>query len=125
MVNPQEWIRGARSAFKLATALEGDEEIRTEDRCFQLQQCAEKAIKAVLVSQAFEPPKSHDLVSLMNLLEKRMNVPQWARDVGELTNYAVTTRYPGDYSPITADEYDKAVNFARTVFDWARLMISM
>lgn len=43
------WMRRAKSALALGTAGEGDEAIATEDRCFQLQQAAEKALKAVIV----------------------------------------------------------------------------
>ena len=118
-----EWLRRANSSLHLATALETDEEIDLEDRCFQLQQSAEKALKAVLVSQSLQFPKTHDLVSLANLLEKRLEMPAWAASVGDLNDYAVATRYPGDYTPVTMHEYEIATGLVRAIVEWASSML--
>jgi HEPN domain-containing protein len=74
-------------------------------------------------SQALQFPKTHDLVALANLLEKRLEMPEWAAFVGDLNDYAVATRYPGDYTPITTPEYESAVGLARTIVDWASSML--
>jgi len=35
-----------------------------------------------------------------------------------LTAYAVETRYPGDYAPVSEDDYIKAVEAAEKVVKW-------
>jgi hypothetical protein len=45
-------------------------------------------------------------------------------DVVELTDYAVQTRYPGDYTPITKKEYERAVELAKLTVDWVERQIN-
>ncbi len=42
------------------------EESPTDTVCFHAQQCVEKYLKAVLVSEAIDFPKTHDLEELMD-----------------------------------------------------------
>ena len=37
----------------------------------------------------------------------------------ELTDYAVTLRYPGEYEPVGKDELERAIRIATAVFAWA------
>ncbi len=49
----QDWIKRAESNFIPGTAFDFDnlpENLYIEDLCFQLQQCAEKAVKSVLIN---------------------------------------------------------------------------
>jgi HEPN domain-containing protein len=123
MDSEKEWLRRAISSLHLATALEGDPGICLEDRCFQLQQSSEKALKALLLSVGLKVPRTHDLVALINLLDSRMDVDDTLRDATELNDYAVHTRYPGDYTPIDNDEYLRAVKIARSVVEWTRIAL--
>ena len=45
-------------------------------------------------------------------------MPSEIKDAIILSEYAVTTRYPGDYEPVADDEYREAVEIAKKVFDW-------
>ncbi|MDQ3459087.1 MAG: HEPN domain-containing protein [Deinococcota bacterium] len=57
---------------------------------FHAQQCAEKYLKALLITQGNIPPKSHDLVVLARLTSFSWNHEVLAR----LSTYAVASRYP-------------------------------
>jgi HEPN domain-containing protein len=35
-----------------------------------------------------------------------------------LTNYAVQTRYPGEYEEITKEEYESSIKIANVCLDW-------
>ena len=74
-----------------------------EDLCFEAQQAAEKAIKAVMMKRNIEFPYVHDLGRLLTLLEQAgEGVPPAVAKAGELTPYAVDTRYPGTFpEPVT------------------------
>jgi HEPN domain-containing protein len=80
----------ARSNLVLARA-EGPG-IYLEDLCFNAQQAAEKAIKALLIKHDVEFPYVHDLTELLTLLEgSGQRIPEPVRRVGNLTRFAVFT----------------------------------
>lgn len=116
--HPREWLNRAKSS--LALALSHAPEVYLEDLCFQAQQAAEKAIKAILIDREIEFPHVHDLSRLMSILEQSGEViPEEVRQAGDLTDYATTTRYPGVAEPVTEEEYTAAVGTARAVVGWA------
>lgn len=95
-----------------------------EDLCFEAQQAAEKAVKAVLRSSEIDFPKTHDIGELLALLNQSgQKVPQELWKADELSQYAVETRYPGPAEPVTRSEYRKALAVARKVVQWAENMI--
>jgi len=118
--DPQEWLNRAKSNLVRA-----QEDIRLsgvflEDLCFDAQQAAEKAIKAVLIRRNIQFPYVHDLMALLALLEKEgESLPEPVKQAGRLTRFAVVTRYPGLEEPVTREEYERAVIIAEAVVQWA------
>jgi HEPN domain-containing protein len=91
-----------------------------EDLCFNAQQAAEKALKAVCLSRGMDIPKTHSLVQLMDILESSgLAIPQNIRDADVLTQYAVQSRYPSFMEDVTRDEYRDALKYAADVVFWA------
>jgi HEPN domain-containing protein len=116
--DPREWLNRARSS--LAHARDRSGEIYLEDLCFDAQQAAEKAIKAVLLYLGVRFPYVHDLAELVTLIERTGHtIPSGARESGRLTRYALETRYPGLSEPLTEQEYLEAVAIAEAVVRWA------
>ena len=70
-ISPQEWLRRARSNLARARADRNLPDVLYEDLCFDAQQAAEKAIKALLVHRQVRFPKTHDLLDLLTLLTER------------------------------------------------------
>jgi len=107
--DPREWINRAKS--NLARAREGlrISGVYLEDLCFDAQQAAEKALKALLICRGVRFPYVHDL-----------KVPETVREAARLTRYAVVTRYPGLVEPVTWQEYKDAVTIAEAVVRWAQ-----
>ena len=60
--DPREWLNRARSS--LAIAKNRVTGVYLEDLCFEAQQAAEKAIKAVLMKQNIDFPYVHDLAQV-------------------------------------------------------------
>jgi len=115
---PAEWLRHARSNLARANQAK-PVEVLWEDLCFDAQQAAEKAIKAVLVERGVEFPKTHDIAELFQVLEQsgiEVADDLWKSHV--LTKYAIETRYPGP-APVTEDAYREAVALAEQVVRWA------
>lgn len=61
--------------------------------CFHAQQCAEKAVKALLAHQGRIPPRTHRLGDLLNLLDPNPLV-DIAFEVQLLDRFYIPTRYP-------------------------------
>ena len=64
--DPREWINRARSNLVRAQAMLPG--VYLEDLCFDAQQAAEKAIKAVLIARGVYFPLVHDLARLLTIL---------------------------------------------------------
>ena len=85
--------------------------------CSLAQQAAEKALKAALVLEGVEFPFSHDLDALRNLLPSTWQVRSDHADLAELTEWAVETRYPGDWPEPGDADAERAEAEARAVHD--------
>jgi HEPN domain-containing protein len=91
-----------------------------EDLCFNAQQAAEKALKAVCLAQGMDIPKTHSLVHLMDIIESRgIEIPKNVRDADILTQYSVQSRYPSLMEEINKSEYKDALKLAANVVFWA------
>ena len=66
--DPREWLNRARS--NLAKAAVVVEDVYLEDLCFDAQQAAEKALKAVLLCCGARFAHTHDLAYLLSLVEQ-------------------------------------------------------
>jgi len=116
--DPREWLKRARS--NLARAKARIPEVYLEDLCFDAQQAAEKAFKAVLIHCGLEFPYTHDLSHLLTLLENTgRNIPKYVRQAARLTRFAVDSRYPGLSTPVSEREYQTAVRLADAALRWA------
>lgn len=120
--DPREWIRRARSSLAIAHGRGPD--IYSEDLCFQAQQAAEKALKAVFIARALPLPFIHDISDLLLRLEKSgLFIPDEIKSTSRLTPFAVHTRYPGFELPVSEEEYAEALALAESVVNWAQKVI--
>ena len=121
---PEEWLRRAKGNLARAKQTKPKDAF-WEDLCFDAQQAAEKAIKAVLIFRQLEFRKTHDLRGLLTLLDSGgYPVPAEIWKADNLTDYAVETRYPGLSEPVSDKEYRDAVALAETVVRWADKQIT-
>ena len=122
--DPREWLNRARSSLIRSQKGANFQEIYLEDLCFDAQQAAEKAIKAVLIHMGVEFPYVHNIGELMEQVEKGgREVPSALKSAQELSGYAVESRYPGVFEPVTQAEYERAVSIAEDVVHWAEGII--
>ena len=116
--DPREWMNRARS--NLIRAKGRMPGVYLEDLCFDAQQAAEKAIKAVMMARNIAFPYVHDLDHLLSLLEEGGEaIPAAIRQAHELTKYATIMRYPGGIRPVSESEYQEAIAIAEAVVRWA------
>ncbi len=115
-----EWIQKADGDFNTA-----QRELRVrhapnyDAACFHTQQCAEKYLKAFLVSRKVEPPRVRNLIELLKLCLGLDGSFELIRPALELLNtYAVDIRYPGESS--TKEEARDAVRAMKQVREFVR-----
>jgi len=121
--DPNEWFNRAESS--LAHARGRSEEVYLEDLCFSAQQAAEKALKALLLRRVGQFPYIHDIGQLLRLLEESGEVvPGAVWNAKLLTDYAVETRYPGLFEPVTEEDYREAMELASRCVAWVRDRLS-
>ena len=101
----RQWLRKAdgdlRVAERLADAPEDYDAV-----AFHCQQAAEKYLKARLAVTGEDPPRTHDLLRLLHLLQPvEVFTPQEAAMAKLLTPFGVAIRYPsdGEEEPPVAD----------------------
>lgn len=112
--NARQWVSKAENDLIVAEhALNMEEDCPTDSVCFHAQQCAEKYIKALLVCRLIDFAKTHDLNALARLLPESIIDILTDKELRRLTDYATTTRYPGDYEEISLAEAKRAVRASR------------
>ena len=120
--DPREWLRRAHSNLVHAQAVE--DEVDLAELCFDAQQAAEKAIKAVFIHRGEAFPFTHDLEALIKLLRANgQKVPKYVEAAKVLTRFAVATRYP-DFTTVTRRKYGRSVRIAAVVLRWAERHIA-
>ena len=91
----KEWLHFAEMDIRSANFLLAMRPVPIEIICYHCQQCAEKALKAVLVEHDMEPLKTHDLRELCQMCAALDPVFQdLTAPFRELTSYGVAPRYP-------------------------------
>lgn len=123
--DPQAWLRHARSNLQLAERGKRLKGVLLEDLCFNAQQAAEKAFKAVCVARNIVFPKTHSLVRLIDILEENgVPLPEHIKAADILTQYAVQSRYPDWIEEITNEEYSETLKLAAQVVFWAETYLA-
>lgn len=121
--DPREWLRRAQSSLLQAQTEQPG--VYLEDLCFNAQQAAEKALKALLIYKGVRFPYIHDINRLIELLAQNgVEIPDQVLQAGSLSDYAVEVRYPGIAEPVTQDEYLDAINQAQIVIAWVESEIN-
>lgn len=112
------WLNRAKSNLAKARVGLLFPEILYEDLCFDAQQAVEKALKSLFVLEGWQVPRSHDIARLLRKLAARYDIPSGVNEAARLTVYAVTTRYPGAWEPVSEEDWRRAVAVAETVLSW-------
>ena len=110
------WLDYAREDIETAEALEREGGI-SRHVCWLSQQGAEKALKSILVAESVDFPRTHDLDALRNLIPARWKITAAFPDLAELSEWAVESRYPGNWPEATDQDSASAVDQARDLLD--------
>lgn len=113
-----DWLRRANADLQVASITD-DERIAPEIAAFHAQQAAEKILKALLVQEQVDFPRTHSIGALLALCEEAgIDGAEDLVDATSLTRYAVATRYPGEEDPVDREEAREAAALATQVVNW-------
>lgn len=119
----REWVAKAENDLKNAThTLRLGEDCPTDTVCFHAQQCVEKYLKALLVLDKVDFPKTHNIRTIVSLLLPARRPRLTLEEQRRLTDYATGARYPG-WPEISLSEAHQAVAIARRVRREIRRML--
>ena len=89
------------------------EELLTDVLCYHCQQAVEKYLKTFLISKMVKPPKTHDIITLVEECGKIDSDFESLSDYAYMTAYASELRYADDFYLPSRAETEKA--YADTV----------
>jgi len=73
----------------------------------------------VLIQLGIAFPQTHVLETLLDILKAHsVAIPQGVDEAFVLTQYAVQTRYPGEWDPVSKNEAHLALECAAQVLAW-------
>jgi HEPN domain-containing protein len=111
----REWLLKADNDLtNAAHTLKLGEDCPTDTVCFHAQQCVEKYLKAVLVLEGIDFPKTHDLETLLSLIPTESRPDLSDEEQARLTEYATSARYLG-WEELSLAAARSAVALARRV----------
>jgi len=111
-----EWIKKAENDLLNAETVVKIENPPTDTICFHAQQCAEKYLKAYLISKNVEIIRTHNLRYLLEECKKfAVDFESLREDAIILNSYSIETRYPGDFIVYSISEAKNAIKMAKKI----------
>ncbi len=121
----EPWIRRAKSNLARANTGNTQRTCSTKTWLSTLSKLRKISESAPALAGCDCPPRTHSIGYLLNMIERNCDIPipHRVRDAVVLSDYAVTTRYPGDYECVSEEEYRLAVELADAVWTWVTSVI--
>ena len=111
----KDWLKKALSDLKAAKKLSDDNET-FDCSVFHTHQCAEKALKAFIVSSHQAVPKTHDLKLLLGYcLEISIEFLLIKEESKSLNSYGQDARYPNDIFYVDQKRVNEAICMAEKI----------
>lgn len=111
------WLRFAQEDLSEARRLSQSSVAIPRHAAWLAQQASEKAIKAALIAEQIEFPRTHDLDALRALIPDEWKLMYIGADFARLSGYAVDARYPVDAPEISSENAAQAVRDAAEIVD--------
>ena len=115
----RQWLAKARNDLVNADNNLRAEEVPFDTVCFHCQQAAEKLLKGYLTGKGQSPPRTHDLLLILEKVLLLTGAAEPLRDtLSVLTPYAVEIRYPDDGFMPSQEDAKEARDAANQVLNW-------
>jgi HEPN domain-containing protein/predicted nucleotidyltransferase len=111
------WLEMARRDLRGGRILLAADPTEPALACFHAQQAAEKSLKAALVAEGIDPPRSHDLTKLRDLLPETWETPGTTADLSRISPWAEKSRYSNDFEDFTDPTATWGISVAQAMYD--------
>lgn len=115
----QDWLDDAREELRVARLASAAVPPATDASLWHSLQCAEKALKAVLILQQVKFPRTHSLPRLLRLVQRQAELNLDEDALADLMEDALESRYPGSPGEQPLLEAQEAIGIASAVLDAA------
>ncbi len=115
----KELLKIAEGDLFTAIAIQNNAKARLENAFYMVQQCIEKALKAVLVSKKVPVPLVHDLGVLLAKLPNELN-PPFGYELSDLNQYASIRRYEIGQFTLDNEELKLVIEKGQEILDWCK-----
>lgn len=114
----KEWLSKARHDLGTAEITIENKPEYTDIACFHCQQVVEKCLKAYCLKLGVLFEHSHDLIYLLDLIQKKTEINEEFYVMCEkLNDYSVEIRYPDDWYEPTLEEAKEAFSIADNIYN--------
>jgi HEPN domain-containing protein len=115
----KELLTIAEGDLFTAIAIQSNSKARLENAFYMVQQCIQKALKAVLVSKKVPVPLVHDLGVLLAKLPNELN-PPFGYELSDLNQYASIRRYEIGQFILDNEELKLVIEKGQEILDWCK-----
>ena len=113
----QRWLDRAKQDSRAARNQMTTDPPELAWACFIAQQTAEKSLKGALVLEGIDPPRTHDLNELRDLLPDGWEVPGSSGDLEQLSKWAEQSRYFNGWDEITRADAVWGIEAAQAIYE--------
>lgn len=114
----KRWVRYAKEDYQAALLIL---ERHPRNASFDLQQSAEKYLKAVLIARGLEPDRTHDLVILLLSIEPSLTQEVREVSAAQLLSFVGSrVRYPDRFDDIGVEEAQALAEAAQVLHSFAQ-----
>jgi HEPN domain-containing protein len=107
----KQWLIKAQEDWDTVEILISQQHPPKGTVCFHCQQCIEKLLKAILVREQIEFPKTHDIGRLIELVRDYVpGVAEFLLHAKKLSIHGVAARYPDEAIEITTADMKEIVD---------------
>lgn len=78
----------------------------------------EKGLKGLLIFYGVEPERTHNLYVLLQEVARQTEINEEIKQVLRLNDFAVQTRYPGNFVAVEKEEYERSIVIAESCLKW-------
>lgn len=118
------WLRYSLGDLYTAESLARDPNIPPRQICWFAQQATEKGIKAALIFEDIEVPRTHELQRLISLLPDKWQQTLRHPNLANVTAWSTASRYPGEQDAPTSDDARLALDTAQEIVASLRARLS-
>jgi len=122
-----EWLEYAQRDYDFAVDVESHFWPKHMEKiCYNCQQAAEKALKAVLAYHDVEIPRTHNIERLFDECSKYDTSLQMDEKIaGKMTDYATISRYPDKVTMWTEADAKLSLKYAKITLDMVKQALNL